>query len=63
VVRRSLPKGSEKKKITLIRAGGDDHGEVVGYTQGSVEDDVVVHILDAAVSDDARETDLVVNDE
>ena len=51
------------KEITLIRARGDDDGETVGLAQGCVEDDVVVNILDAVVTDDADEADLVVDDE
>ena len=51
------------RKSTLIRAGGDDNREVVDLAQASVEDNIVVHILDAVVTDDAQETDLVVDDE
>jgi hypothetical protein len=51
------------KGITLIRAGGDDNRETVGLAQGCVEEDVVVHILDTVVTDDADKTDLVVDDE
>ena len=50
-------------KHTLIRAGGNDHREVVGLAQASVEEDVVVHILDGVITDDPYETDLVVDDE
>ena len=47
----------------MICAGGDDDGETVGLAQGSVEDDVVVHVLCAVVTDDTQESDLVVDDE
>ena len=51
------------KGITLIRAGGDDNRETVGLAQGCVEEDVIVHLLDTVVTDDADEADLVVDDE
>ena len=47
----------------MIRAGGYDHGEAVGLAQGSMEDDVVIHVLWGVVLDEAHETDLVVDDE
>ena len=47
----------------MIRAGGNDHREVVGLAKASMEEDVVVHILDAVVADNPYETDLVVDDE
>jgi len=51
------------KKRTLIRAGGNDNGEVVCLAQSSVENNVVVQILNVVVTDDAHETDLVVDNE
>ena len=35
----------------------------MGLAQGGVEDDVVVHVLWAVVTDEAQESDLVVDDE
>lgn len=51
------------RKSTLIRAGGDDNREVIGLAQASVEDNVVVHLLEVVVTDNAQEADLVVDDE
>lgn len=51
------------EKDTLIRAGGDDNGEVVDLAKTSVEYDVVVHGLGVVVTDDAYEANLVVDDE
>jgi hypothetical protein len=47
----------------LIRAGGDNNREAVGLTEASVEDNVVVHILGAVVTNNAYQADLVVDDE
>jgi hypothetical protein len=47
----------------LLHASGDDNGKIAGLAKASVEDNVVVRILDVAVADGARETDLVADDE
>ena len=49
--------------MTLISAGGDNNGEVVGLAQGRVEDNVIVHIPSVVITYSAQETDLVVDDE
>ena len=51
------------KKITLIPADGNDNGKTVGLAQCGVEYEVVVHLLDAVVTDGTDEADLVVDDE
>ena len=53
----------DRQKITLVRAAGDDNREVVGLAQRGVQDDIVVHLLDAVVTDVTDETNLVVDDE
>ena len=47
----------------MICAGGDNDGEIIGLAQGSVEDNVLVHILWCVIVDKAHESDLVVDDE
>ena len=51
------------RKFTLLRAGSDDNGKVVGLAKASVKENVVVHVLGAVVTDNAQKTDLVVDDE
>ena len=47
----------------MIWAGGDNDGEAIDLTWGSMEGDVIVHVLGTVVMDDPHMTDLVVNDE
>jgi hypothetical protein len=47
----------------LLRTSGDHNGKIVCLAKVSVEDNVVVRILDVAVADGARETGLVADDE
>jgi hypothetical protein len=51
------------KKITLIPPDGNDNGKTVGLAQCGVEYEVVVHLLDAVVTDGTDEANLVVDDE
>ena len=66
LTRRRISRSAKKmtsSKHTLIRAGGDDHREVVGLAKASVKEEVVVHFLGGVVTDAPYETDLVVDDE
>jgi len=49
--------------MTLICAGGNNNRKAISLAKASVEENVVVHVLHAVVTDDAYKTDLVVNDE
>jgi len=63
VIRRSFHEQDDEQEVTCVCAGGHDYWEVVGLSQGSVQDDVIIHILGAVVADEAHEADLVVDDE
>ena len=60
---RVVPPRGDREELTLICAGGDNDGEIIGLAQGSVEDNVLVHILWCVIADKAHESDLVVDDE
>jgi len=54
VIRKSFYRKDPGQEITLFAAGGDNNGEVVGLSQGRVEDNVVVYILSVVVTHDAQ---------
>lgn len=48
---------------TLVGRAGQHSGEVEDVAQSSVADDVVTEVVGVVITNDLRETDLVVNDE
>jgi len=63
VVRRLTHQGGDRQEVTLICAGGDNYREAVGLAQGSVQDYIVEHVPWGVITDEAHESDLVVDDE
>lgn len=47
----------------LVRRAGQHSGEVEDVAQSSVADDVVTEVVGVVITNDLRETDLVVDDE
>lgn len=48
---------------TLVRRAGQHSGEVEDVSESSVADDVVTEVVGVVITNDLRETDLVVDDE